>query len=552
MNGRTAMWNFNDGRQRIVNIYLYWLAASVCCYFCSYTANATQGCSDGTTEAFESRHRLAACAGSWEGHINNSSSLCAPGWSVCSWTDETILKSISWADAVSTPGCYGFDAAHDRGQCGPCHDSIEQDDMGGVGRGCPHQNAGQTSCLGKGRIDASCCMDAHYQNACSYRPGITTGVLCCKKSEREPVIHNRLPAEETLSEGEGLTLHCHASGSPTPTIRWLKDRSPVDVKDPRIHVAPTGTLYITSLKTEDAGQYSCVVVNSAGMAREDSFLKVTKNAPKACRDGSTEGLSHLQDVAACAGSWKGHVRKGKILCAPGWHVCDHNDASLLKVVNWVDANEMNGCYAFNAANNYGTCSSCSGKKNQNNMAGIGRHCSQRRKRQSSCLGEGRIDVFYGKQKYGAPSCSYQSGLVSGVVCCRLVSENREKGEPYCLGKCENGGTCVKGGRCKCMSGYKGALCNIPICEPECDVGSECIRPGVCSCRKFSDDGLCGSSKLDGKSKKRFTGTCRRLCMHGGKCEHGGCFCPATTRGRYCQHVLPPYNDFKEILFDTVR
>ncbi len=43
MNGGTAMWNFNDGRQRIVNIYLYWIAATVCCYFCSYTVNAAQG-----------------------------------------------------------------------------------------------------------------------------------------------------------------------------------------------------------------------------------------------------------------------------------------------------------------------------------------------------------------------------------------------------------------------------------------------------------------------------------------------------------------------------
>ena len=59
-------------------------------------------------------------------------------------------------------------------------------------------------------------------------------------SERAPVIHNRLPAEETLGEGEGLTLHCHTSGSPTPIIKWLKDRLPLDTKDTRIHIAPTG------------------------------------------------------------------------------------------------------------------------------------------------------------------------------------------------------------------------------------------------------------------------------------------------------------------------
>ncbi|XP_038070819.1 uncharacterized protein LOC119739807 [Patiria miniata] len=550
--GRTASWNLTFRRQRIVNIYLAWFAATVC-YVCLDPVQAEQGCSNGVTVGFEASHRLAACSGSWQGHVRNASSLCAAGWDVCSWADESILKSVTWVEAVSLPGCYAYNAAQDRGQCGPCTENTEQDDMGGVGRGCPHQNPGQTSCLGNGRIDASCCMDSHYGQACAYRPGITTGVLCCRKSERAPVIHTHLPPEVSVDEGEGFTLHCHASGSPTPSVTWLKDHSPVDLADRRIHLAPTGTLYITSVVPRDAGQYSCIRVNSAGTAREDAFLQVNKKAPAACSDGSTEGLSHFPDVAACAGSWKGLIRKGKVLCAHGWHVCDAEDAPLLGRISWKDANSVNGCYAMNIANNFGTCSSCTGKTHADNMAGIGRHCSKRRKRHPSCLGEGRIDVFYGKRKQGGPSCTYQSGLVSGVVCCRLVSENRDKGEPFCRDKCENGGICIGGGRCRCPRGYKGALCKIPMCEPSCAVGSVCIRPGVCSCLKFSEDGLCGSSsRLMGKSKSRFTGICRRICMHGGKCEHGGCFCPATTRGRYCQHVLPPYNDFKEQLFDTLR
>ncbi len=62
------------------------------------------------------------------------------------------------------------------------------------------------------------------------------------------------------------------------------------------------------------------------------------------------------------------------------------------------------------------------------MGGLGRHCSQRRRARSSCLAEGRIDVYYGKKKGGTPSCSYQAGLTSGVVCCKIVSEIRPKGE----------------------------------------------------------------------------------------------------------------------------
>ena len=78
-------------------------------------------------------------------------------------------------------------------------------------------------------------------------------------------------------------------------------------------------------------------------------------APLACNDGSTEGLAHFEDVAVCAGSWKGHVRKGKVLCAAGWHVCNARDAPLLARVGWKDANSVNGCYALNVANNFGTC-----------------------------------------------------------------------------------------------------------------------------------------------------------------------------------------------------
>lgn len=51
--------------------------------------------------------------------------------------------------------------------------------MAGIGRGCPHQNFGQTSCIRGGRIDSSCCVDSHFQQACHYKPNIH-GVVCCK------------------------------------------------------------------------------------------------------------------------------------------------------------------------------------------------------------------------------------------------------------------------------------------------------------------------------------------------------------------------------------
>lgn len=58
--------------------------------------------------------------------------------------------------------------------------STLQDDLAGIGRGCPHQNFGQTSCISGGRIDASCCVDSHFKRGCHYQPGIINGVLCCR------------------------------------------------------------------------------------------------------------------------------------------------------------------------------------------------------------------------------------------------------------------------------------------------------------------------------------------------------------------------------------
>lgn len=52
-----------------------------------------------------------------------------------------------------------------------------------MGRECPHQNKGQSSCISGGRIDASCCVDSHISlnQGCRQRPWID-GVLCCKQS----------------------------------------------------------------------------------------------------------------------------------------------------------------------------------------------------------------------------------------------------------------------------------------------------------------------------------------------------------------------------------
>ena len=75
-----------------------------------------------------------------------------------------------------------------------------------------------------------------------------------------------------------------------------------------------------------------------------------------CIDGSTEGLSHHEGVQACGGAWRGHVKRGRHLCARGWHVCSARHASMLRHISWLDAALLDGCFAYNAANKLSSCS----------------------------------------------------------------------------------------------------------------------------------------------------------------------------------------------------
>lgn len=52
--------------------------------------------------------------------------------------------------------------------------------MAGIGQACAHKSLGQTSCISGGRIDASCCVDSHFHTACHFKPGLMTGVICCR------------------------------------------------------------------------------------------------------------------------------------------------------------------------------------------------------------------------------------------------------------------------------------------------------------------------------------------------------------------------------------
>uniref|UniRef100_A0A4W3GQQ4 Heparan sulfate proteoglycan 2 n=1 Tax=Callorhinchus milii TaxID=7868 RepID=A0A4W3GQQ4_CALMI len=86
----------------------------------------------------------------------------------------------------------------------------------------------------------------------------------------------QITVEETTSvatTGGTTTLHCSATGYPTPVIQWSKLRAPL----PWQHKIVNGSLVIPNLGLQDSGQYICNASNSAGF--KEIFIMLDVESP---------------------------------------------------------------------------------------------------------------------------------------------------------------------------------------------------------------------------------------------------------------------------------
>eukprot|EP00118_Oscarella_pearsei_P025592 m.308428 g.308428 ORF g.308428 m.308428 type:complete len:337 (+) comp43981_c0_seq1:546-1556(+) len=151
------------------------------------------------------------------------------------------------------------------------------------------------------------------------------------------------------------------------------------------------------------------------------------NEESGCKDGTTEGRFRIScHVQACAGRWSGDISGASSqLCAKGWHVCSPatdggsvDDRLLLKTITFTEAQKPSGCFAYNAANDFGQCRHLNCDENSfNDMGSIGSTCNLK-PTATSCLGTGRIDLK------GRACGSFKAGETTGVLCCKdLASIN---------------------------------------------------------------------------------------------------------------------------------
>ncbi|CAL1527352.1 unnamed protein product [Lymnaea stagnalis] len=492
--------------------------------------SAASGCADGSREAFHYFEKVAGCEGIWGGHIVNANTLCAPGWRVCTSFDVDILRNITWQQAQGVRGCMAINAAQDGGRCRECRGDLEHDDMAGVGQSCPYQAVGQRSCISGGRIDSSCCVDSHFFNACHFKPGLTTGVVCCRLPVKKPNIVVKPPLQYRVHTDLIILLTCQASGMPPPRVQWYKGGRRLNEGNSRINTLSSGELLISLARKSDTGLYTCKAVNEQGTDTASSYVQV-KEYTSGCADGSTDGLELHNDIQACSGVWKGHVKFGKSLCSKSWRVCNPRDRKRLQKLNNHDVFDLPGCYAYNAASQNSRCKSCMTGK----MSGIGKDCGWADHAHKSCLPHGSVGVFSPNM---TSSCEHTPGLTTGVLCCRRPKRERDK-KVTCTPRCENGGECVVHNKCVCQPGYKGVRCQIPVCESSCSGKGVCIKPNVCQCEPGYTGTTCRTKEV----------TCKTPCLNGGRCHLGKCKCPESFAGKACQFAI---NHFLTILNRTER
>ncbi|KAM4722858.1 hemicentin-1 [Rhinophrynus dorsalis] len=82
------------------------------------------------------------------------------------------------------------------------------------------------------------------------------------------------PVELTAVLDTSINIECLATGSPTPQINWLKNGLPLPVSSQVRLLSGGQVIRISSVQKSDAGTYTCVASNRAGVDKKDHNLQV--------------------------------------------------------------------------------------------------------------------------------------------------------------------------------------------------------------------------------------------------------------------------------------
>ncbi|XP_055270254.1 leucine-rich repeats and immunoglobulin-like domains protein 1 [Moschus berezovskii] len=113
-----------------------------------------------------------------------------------------------------------------------------------------------------------CVITNHFGSSYSHKAKLTVHVFPS---------FTKMPHDIAIRTGTTARLECAATGHPSPQIAWQKDGGTdfPAARERRMHVMPDDDVFfITDVKTDDAGLYSCTAQNSAGSVSANATLTV--------------------------------------------------------------------------------------------------------------------------------------------------------------------------------------------------------------------------------------------------------------------------------------
>ncbi|KAJ1172187.1 hypothetical protein NDU88_004037, partial [Pleurodeles waltl] len=110
-------------------------------------------------------------------------------------------------------------------------------------------------------------------------------------------------ADYTVILNSPLELECQATGSPIPTITWLKEGRPIEKADGLKTLLNGHKLVIRRAQMSDTGHYQCVATNTAG--KHEREFDVTVHAPptiKSTEPSERSVVLHKSTILQCIAS----------------------------------------------------------------------------------------------------------------------------------------------------------------------------------------------------------------------------------------------------------
>ncbi|GAB6021777.1 hypothetical protein CHUAL_004354 [Chamberlinius hualienensis] len=185
----------------------------------------------------------------------------------------------------------------------------------------------------------------------------TSGFSSIQSSPAELRVNENLkfvpvPVNRKLELSSKSKIYCKARGSVKPVVRWVKEGLPL-LEWPSHIKDENGTLYFDSVKSEDAGKYTCVATSSQGIINSTIQVDIIVTPKFTVKPSNTEAYEGYPVVLHCKAygdpqptiQWdKNSILNG--FDAKRFHVMDNGSLHVAEV--HMDDQGKYGCTAGNS------------------------------------------------------------------------------------------------------------------------------------------------------------------------------------------------------------